>query len=117
MKAMKSHSTPTLYLLSLCLTVMLALSACKTKPMYTEGDVHFEATCVEADVEICIERLKKACDEYEGEVVEIDVRREKYISEQLKAELRKTNVKAQSVHLTCRPPAKEQEDNLEQTQK
>lgn len=106
---MKTYRTQKFYFLSLVVTLTAALSACKTKPMYTEGDVHFEATCIQGDSSVCLERLKAACAEYDGEVVAIDVRRERYISEKLKAELRQRNVQAQSVHLTCRPPEQTQE--------
>lgn len=98
------------YRFTLCALMALALTACKTKPMYTEGDVHFELTCVEADATVCEQGLREACAKYEGEVVAVEVRRERYVSEALKAALRSQGIQAQSVHVICRPPAKEQED-------
>ena len=105
---MNTHRTRKISLISLAVALALSLSACRTTPMYTEGDIHFEVTCVE-DVGICQERLREACLEYDGEVVEIELRREPYLSEELKAK----GVQAQSIHLTCRPPAEEDEPNAE----
>lgn len=107
---MKTQCTPIISLLSVIALTTVVLSGCKTTPMYTEGDVHFEATCVEGDVTACEQKLRAACAAYEGEVVEVNVRRERYISEELKAELRAKGVHAQSVHLICRPPASTQDE-------
>lgn len=107
---MTTHHTTKFYLLSALTVTAVVLSACKTKPMYTEGDVHFEVTCVESDATICEKDLRAACAEYEGEVVAVNVRRERYVSEELQAALRAKGIRAQSVHLVCRPPAEEQEE-------
>ncbi|MDO5666438.1 MAG: hypothetical protein Q4G44_01295 [Alcaligenaceae bacterium] len=107
---MNTHRTHKIYLFSMFALAAATLSACKTTPMYTEGDVHFEATCVQGDSRICEQGLRDACAEYDGEVVELKVRRERYISEELKAELRAKGVNAQSVHLICRPPPKAQDE-------
>lgn len=108
--AMNTYRAHKFYLLSVLTVVTVALAACRTTPMYTEGDVHFEATCIEGDATICEQNLRLACAEYDGEVVGVKVRREHYISEELKAELRAKGIHAQSVHLICRPPVKTQDE-------
>lgn len=106
---MKTNYSSKIYYFSLATALALSLSACKTTPMYTEGDIHFEATCIEGDVTVCQAHLEAACAEYDGEVVEVDIRRERYISEELRNELRALGRQARSVHLTCRPPAEPDE--------
>ena len=100
---MKTRRTQTLYLISAA-ALVLTLSACRTTPMYTEGDIHFEVTCTEQGDE-CQERMRAACAEYEGEVVDVAMTRERYLSDELKAELKQQGRQARSVHVTCRPPA------------
>ncbi len=98
---MKTHRTRTFYLISFA-AVTLVLSACRTTPMYAEGDIHFEVTCTEQG-EACQERMRAACLEYDGEVIDVEITRERYLSEELKAELRQQGRQARSVHVTCRP--------------
>ncbi|QPT39947.1 Uncharacterised protein [Oligella ureolytica] len=104
LKPMKTHRAQTFSLISFAAILALALSACRTTPMYTEGDIHFEVTCTEQG-DACQERMRAACAEYEGVVVDVDIARERYVSEQLKAELKRQGGQARSVHVTCRPPA------------
>ena len=106
---MKTHRAQTFSLISFAAILALALSACRTTPMYTEGDIHFEVTCIEQGDE-CQERMRAACAEYGGEVVDVNIARERYISEELKAELRQEERQARSVHVTCRPPADVEEE-------
>ena len=101
---MNTYCTQKLLLFSLVSILLLALSACRTTPLYTEGDIHFEVTCTEQG-DACQERMRAACAEYEGVVVDVDIARERYVSEQLKAELKRQGGQARSVHVTCRPPA------------
>lgn len=105
---MNTRRTQTFYLFSLAL-LTLTLSACRTTPMYTEGDIHFEVTCVEQG-EVCQERMRTVCAEYDGEVVDVEITRERYLSEELKAELRQQGRQARSVHVTCRPPAEVEDE-------
>lgn len=108
-KLMNTYCTQKLLLFSLVSILLLALSACRTTPLYTEGDIHFEVTCIEQGDE-CQERMRAACAEYGGEVVDVNIARERYISEELKAELRQEERQARSVHVTCRPPADVEEE-------
>lgn len=107
---MNTHHAQKFYLIFLVIIFALALSACRTTPLYTEGDIHFEVTCAEQG-DTCQERMRVACAEYGGEVVDVDIARERYISEELRDELRAQGRQARSVHVTCRPPAEVEDES------
>lgn len=106
---MNTNRTQKFYLIPLVFTLTLGLGACKTKPMYTEGDIHFEITCIESG-DACQTRLQAACEAYDGEVVDVSIRREKFLSKEFKKQLKEQNREAKSVHVTCRPPVEEKEE-------
>lgn len=83
----------------------LSVTACKTKPMYTEGDIHYRVTCLQGGSIECQDNLRQVCEAVGGEVVSIEVTKQRYLSEDLRQNLREEGREAHNVHLTCRPPA------------
>lgn len=77
--------------------------------MYAEGDIHFEVTCTEQG-DTCQERMRAACIEYDGQVIDVEITRERYLSDELKTELRQQGRQARSVHVLCRPLEKAEDE-------
>ncbi|WP_028357914.1 hypothetical protein [Brackiella oedipodis] len=76
-------------------SLLLGLSACKTTPLYTDGDVHLLLECQPEDQANCLAKLQRSCErDFKGSVYDKeDIYRTIHI-----------------LHVTCRPTPKDPKD-------